>query len=172
MWKSPTVPNVGSAEKMMGQATTMELLYTQTKLNVKSKASDLGGLIYIRPGMARVPSSSFCKFSLKWIAILWKQKPNERGLPKQRYMYHRYIDYHRSNHYTQRYVYKTSSLATVPSKEKTKVSIAESADRSSHFLQMKKNEVSAPFISGFNKLMSISMHYYSSWRANRLWTES
>ena len=30
-------------------------------------------------------------------------------------------------------VYKTSSLATVPSKEKTKVSIAESADRSSHF---------------------------------------
>ena len=60
-------------------------------------------------------------------------------------------------------VYKTSSLATVPSKEKTKVSIAESADRSSHFfLQMKKNEVSAPFISGFNKLMSISMHYYSS----------
>ena len=51
--KSPTVPNVGSAEKMMGQATTMEPLYTQTKLNVKSKASDLGGLIYIRPGMAR-----------------------------------------------------------------------------------------------------------------------
>ena len=45
--------NIGSAEKMMGQATTMELLYTQTKLNVKSKASDLGGLIYIRPGMAR-----------------------------------------------------------------------------------------------------------------------
>jgi hypothetical protein len=41
------VPIVGSAEKMMGQATTMELLYTQTKLNVKSKASDLGGLIYI-----------------------------------------------------------------------------------------------------------------------------
>ena len=108
--KSPTVLNVGSAEKMMGQATTMELLYTQTKLNVKSKASDLGGLIYIRPGMARVPSSSFCKFSLKWIAILWKQKPNERGLPKQRYMYHRYIDYHRSNHYTQRCVDKTSSL--------------------------------------------------------------
>jgi hypothetical protein len=59
------VPNVGSAEKMMGQATTMELLYTQTKLNVKSKASDLGGLIYIRPGMARVPSFSFCKFSFK-----------------------------------------------------------------------------------------------------------
>ena len=53
MCKSPTVPNVGSAEKMMGQATTMELLYTQTKLNVKSKASDLGGLIYIRPSMAR-----------------------------------------------------------------------------------------------------------------------
>ena len=51
--KSPTVSNVGSAEKMMGQATTMELLYTQTKLNVKSKASDLGGLIYIRPSMAR-----------------------------------------------------------------------------------------------------------------------
>ena len=51
--KSPTVPNVGSAEKMMGQATPLELLYTQTKLNVKSKASDLGGLIYIRPGMAR-----------------------------------------------------------------------------------------------------------------------
>jgi hypothetical protein len=81
----------------------------------------LGGLIYIRPGMARVPSFSFCKFSFKWIAILWKQKPNERGLPKQRHVYHRNIDYHRSNHYKQRCVDKTSSLQYQVGRKKTKV---------------------------------------------------
>ena len=118
--KSPTVLNVGSAEKMMGQATTMELLYTQTKLNVKSKASDLGGLIYIRPGMARVPSSSFCKFSLKWIAILWKQKPNERGLPKQRHVSLQHWLSPQQPLYTK--VRWQNKFFTVPSrKEKTKV---------------------------------------------------